>query len=103
MLIINNVKFAKSDNEFQDGDFFGFYRAGKNKIFFKDKNKKVFAALIKNKHGFHFVNCGEHNGRKFYQFALSENHEKLFGLYGLGYSQQIEKIKNYANEFVKSV
>jgi hypothetical protein len=100
MITINNAKFAKNSLQF-DESCHGFYSAGKLRIFFKNKQKNVFAALVKNKHGFHFVNCSDIDGRKFYQFALSENYEKLFGLHGLKYSEQLEMIKKYGEEFLK--
>ena len=58
-----------------------------------DIDHNIFAALVKNKHGEHFVNARKVEGKIFYQFALSDKNETIFGLRDLTYSDKIQTIK----------
>lgn len=106
MIMINNKKFAKNEKEFtdtlfqKDGTAFGYYKQYKNRIIFSDMQGKVFAALIKNKHGCHFVNAGVYDGKTRYQFAMSSQYEKLFG-FPEKWSEQLEYIKALCNQHIE--
>ena len=108
MIEINGNRFAKNDSEFTESLFnppktcFGFYkRKGKNVIIFCDIQKKPFAALVKQGTNSFLVNCREVTGGQiFYQFALGENYESIFGLNGLGYTAQNELVENLVNRLI---
>lgn len=106
MLTISGNKFAKNDKEFtesifdKNGTCKGFYKKMKDKVIFSNMQHRVFAALVRNSHGVFLVNCDNYTGKYRYQFALAEEYESLFGLSGLGYSAQNERVKTLANELL---
>jgi hypothetical protein len=70
------------------------------RILLKNNKGEVFAALVKNKHGYHLVSCQLVGSKPRYMYSLSDAAAKLFRLDGLNYSQQKEKIELWGKAFL---
>ena len=106
MIEVNGVKFAKTESEFVDslfnigGTATGFYKRYKNRIIFSDKDHKPMAALVRNRHGSHFVGCSktEHGIR--YMYSMDSLSERLFGMDEMGYMDQMEFIDGLTEQLI---
>ncbi len=97
MLIINGLKFAKTEREFteslfqRDGTCHGFYRATKSGIQLLDQHKKLRAFIV-NQHAQEFIVTATRleNGKIWYSFALCTLEEQWLNLSGLGFAAMRE-------------
>lgn len=105
MITVNGKQYAANDSEFTDtlftsgGTASGYYKQYKHRIIFMDMQKNPIAALVRNKNGNFLVNCGTCEGKYFYQFALSDHLEPLFGVPD-GYIAGIEYVNSLAKQLL---
>jgi hypothetical protein len=100
MLHFNGLRFAKNDAEMIEslfshgGTCAGFYKRLKSGFQLLNLQKELFAFLVDNKHGEKFVvTASRRDGKAFYMYGSSAITERLLGLDGMGYMQQIDVCK----------
>lgn len=103
MIEINGIRYAKNDKEFNNtlfqigGTASGFYKVLKNRIELMDQHKEPFACIgVNDAQGVSIVNMGKINGKKFYQYGLSDHHADTLGMpngyiAGIEYSEWLYK------------
>ena len=104
MIEINGIKFAKNESDFvsslfnPSGTATGFYKRYKQRIIFSDKDHKPIAALVRNRHGSHFVGCSKTEQGIRYMYSMDSLSEKLFGMDKMGYMESMEFIERLTKD-----
>ncbi len=97
MLILNNVKFAKNEDEFvnslfeRGGTCSGYYKVYKNSVSLFDHNKKKIGVIVNNVLG---KATKQDNGKYWYSYGDID----LIGKYD-SYTRQCEEIQAITNKY----